>query len=114
MIPSGKKAGDTWEDSTSGEGLKLKRTYTLNSVANKEASVTVNGILDINKTMQVQGMDMNTVMTSKTVSSVTVDLVSSVQKENKSVTDVSGTLEVMGQSVPVTSKITTDTTIKSL
>ena len=114
VIPSGKKAGDSWQDSTSADGIKLKRTYTLNSIANKEASVTINGVLDINKTMQVQGMDMNTVMTSKITSSVLVDLVSSIQKENKSITDVSGTLEVMGQSVPVTSKITTSTTVKNL
>ena len=114
VIPAGKKAGDTWADSTSNEGVKMKRTYTLNSIANKEASVTINGVLDINKTMQVQGMDLNTVMTSKINSAVLVDVVSSIQKENKSVTDVTGTIDVMGQSVPITSKINTVTTVKNL
>ena len=114
VIPAGKKVGDTWADSTSNEGVKMKRTYTLNSIANKEASVTVNGVVDINKTMQVQGMDLNTVMTSKINSAVLVDVITSVQKENKSVTDVTGTIDVMGQSVPITSKINTLTTIKNL
>jgi len=31
VIPAGKKAGDTWQDSTSKEGVKIKRTFTLNS-----------------------------------------------------------------------------------
>lgn len=114
VIPAGKKAGDSWQDSTTSDGVKLKRTYTLNTIANKEASVTINGVLDINKTMQVQGMDMNAVMTSKITSNVLVDVASNMQKENKSITEVNGTIEVMGQSVPVTSKITTATTIKSL
>ena len=114
VIPAGKKVGDTWADSTSNEGVKMKRTYTLNSIANKEASVTINGVVDINKTMQVQGMDLNTVMTSKINSAVLVDVITSVQKENKSVTDVTGTIDVMGQSVPITSKINTLTTIKNL
>jgi hypothetical protein len=114
VIPAGKKVGDTWADSTSNEGVKMKRTYTLNSIANKEASVTINGVVDINKTMQVQGMDLNTVMTSKINSTVLVDVITSVQKENKSVTDVTGTIDVMGQSVPITSKINTVTTIKNL
>jgi len=114
VIPAGKKVGDTWADSTSNEGVKMKRTYTLNSIANKEASVTINGVVDINKTMQVQGMDLNTVMTSKINSAVLVDVITSVQKENKSVTDVTGTIDVMGQSVPITSKINTLTIIKHL
>jgi hypothetical protein len=114
VIPAGKKAGDTWQDSTISDGVKMKRTYTINSIANKEASVTINGVLDINKTMQVQGMDLNTVMMSKIISKVLVDLTSNIQKENKSTTDVTGTIDVMGQSVPLTSKITSVTTVTSL
>jgi hypothetical protein len=114
VIPAGKKPGDTWQDSTNSDGVKMKRVYTLNSIVNKQASVTINGVLDINKTMQVQGMDLNTVMTSKINSTVLVDVISSIQKENKSTTDVSGTIDVMGQSVPITSKINSLTTVKSL
>lgn len=114
VIPAGKKVGDSWVDSTTNEGVKMKRTYTLTSIANKVATVSVIGILDINKTMQLQGMDMNTAMTSKINSVVLVDVVSSIQKENKSTTDVSGTIDVMGQSIPITSKINSLTTVKSL
>ena len=114
VIAAGKKVGDSWVDSTTNEGVKMKRTYTLTSIANKIATVSVVGILDINKTMQIQGMDMNTAMTSKINSVVLVDVVSSIQKENKSITDVSGTIDVMGQSIPITSKINSLTTVKSL
>jgi hypothetical protein len=114
VIPAGKKVGDTWSDSTSNDGVKMKKTYTINSIANKEASVTIEGVLDINKTIQAQGMDLATVMTSKISSAVLVDLVSCIQKENKSVTDVTGTIDVMGQSVPITSKINTTNTVKGL
>lgn len=114
VIPAGKKAGDTWSDSTESEGVKMKKTYTINSIANKEASVSIEGVLDINKTIQSQGMELATEMTSKISSSVLVDLVSGIQKENKSVTDVKGTIDVMGQSVPITSKITTLNTVKAL
>ena len=70
--------------------------------------------MDINKTMQLQGMDMKTAMTSKIVSNVLVDVISNIQKENKSTTDVTGTIDVMGQTVPITSKIITATTIKAI
>ena len=111
VIPPGKKVGDTWQDSTVSDGIKLKRTYILKSISNKEASVTVNGLLDINKKMQVQGMDMTTAMTSKINSAVVIDVVSGIQKQNNTSTDVTGTIDMMGQSVPVTSKITTVTTV---
>lgn len=114
VIPGGKKAGDTWQDSTTSEGAKMKRTFTLHSIANKEAAITVYTIMDINKTMQAQGMDMNAVMTSKINAEILVDLISNLQKENKSTMDVTGTIDIMGQSVPVTSKATSITTVKNL
>lgn len=114
VIPAGKKVGDKWQDSTTNEGIKLVKTYTLNSIANKEASVTITGVMDINKTLQVQGMDMKTAMLSKMTSNVLVDITSNIQKENKTTTDVTGTIDVMGQSVPVTSKSITTTTIKAI
>lgn len=114
VIPMGKKVGDTWQDSSINEGVKLKRMYTLNSIANKQAAVTVNSMLDVNKTMQLQGMDMNAVMTSKIVSAVLVDVLSNIQKENKSTMDVTGTIDVMGQSVPITAKATSVTSVKML
>ncbi len=114
VIPGGKKAGDTWEDSTISEGVKMKRTYTLNSIANKVAAVTINTVMDINKTMQVQGMDMNAVMTSKINSAVLVDVPSNIQKENKSTMEVVGTIDLMGQSVPITAQVTLVTLVKAL
>ena len=114
VIPTDKKIGSSWQDSTISEGLKLVRSYTLNSIANKVASVTINSVMDINKTMQLQGMDMKSVMTSKIASNVLVDLLSNMQKENKTTMDVTGTVDVMGQSVPITSKIVTVTIIKEI
>ncbi|WP_301920691.1 DUF6263 family protein [Ferruginibacter sp.] len=114
VIPIGKKVGDTWQDSTISEGVKLKRMYTLNSIADKQAAVTVNSVLNVNKSMQLQGMDMNAVMTSKIVSAVLVDVLSNIQKENKSTMDVTGTIDVMGQSVPITAKATSVTSVKML
>ncbi len=114
VIPIGKKVGDTWQDSTISEGVKLKRMYTLNSIADKQAAVTVNSVLNVNKSMQLQGMDMNAVMTSKIVSAVLVDVLSNIQKENKSTMDVTGTIDVMGQSVPITAKATSITSVKML
>lgn len=114
VIPAGKKAGDTWQDSTVVDGVQTKRTYTLNSIKNSEASITMSSVMDINKTMQVQNMEMKMALVTKISSAVLVDLVSNIQKENKSTTDVVGTVDVMGQSVPMTSKVITITTVKSM
>ncbi|MBC7508030.1 MAG: hypothetical protein H7320_04665 [Ferruginibacter sp.] len=114
VIPGGKKAGDTWQDSSVNEGVKMKRTYTLNAIANKEAAVSINAVVDINKTMQVQGMDMNAVMTSKIISTVLVDVLSNIQKENKSTMEIIGTIDVMGQSVPITAKGSSLTSVKAM
>jgi hypothetical protein len=114
VIPAGKKAGDSWMDSTKSEGLKMVRTYTLKSIANKVASLAINSVMDVNKNMQVQGMEMTAVMTTKIASDVTVDVISNVQKENKSTMDLTGTIDVMGQSVPLTAKATSVSTVKEL
>ena len=92
----------------------MKRTFTLHSIANKEATITIYTIMDINKTVQAQGMDMNAVLTSKINAEILVDIISNLQKENKSTMDVTGTIDIMGQSVPITSKATSITTVKNL
>lgn len=114
VIPAGKKVGDSWQDSSSSEGLKSNTTYTVDALNNNKASINSKAVVQLNKAMQVQGMDMtaniNTIISSK----VLVDTNTNIQKENNTVTNVTGTVDVMGQSIPLTSKITTVTKVSRL
>lgn len=70
------------------------------------ATVTEEGTVQSNIQTEMQGMQMNVAMTTKTVGQILLDKKSSLIQRKETKADISGTLEVMGQSVPVTGKAT--------
>jgi hypothetical protein len=106
------KAGDSWVDSTGGpESVKLVNTYTLEKVSGNDAFINFTGRMAKSGMMEQQGMQvtMNLNGSSKGVS--VYDVNTGILKNNNSETKITGTMEVMGQSVPITATTTVTTTV---
>ncbi|HOZ79401.1 MAG TPA: DUF6263 family protein [Ferruginibacter sp.] len=112
--PKNLKAGDVWNDSIIVEGQKTYRDYTVKSIQGNEAVVTIGGKVLTDKKMENQGMEMNLVMESKITGDLTVDAATGVIKQRTMTVDGSGNIEMMGQQVPMTTKVETTSVTKNL
>lgn len=114
VLPKGKKQGDSWTDSTIVEGSKTYKTYTLKEIKGNDAIVTLSGTQSTNKKIEQQGMEVNVTMESKLSGESTVDLATGIVKQKSLVMDGAGNADAMGQAIPITTKITSSTTVKNL
>ncbi|MGZ5246961.1 MAG: DUF6263 family protein [Flavitalea sp.] len=110
-IPAaGVKVGDTWNDSTITKENKVRNTYTLKQVNGTDAVVDVKGTLVVDREMEQQGMAMQMAMNGTITGELTFDTKSGVIKSRKQNTKATGSIEVAGQSVPLTLDTTAETT----
>ncbi len=113
-IPKNLKAGDTWSDSIIAEGTKTYRDYTVKSLEGSDAVLTISGKQTLDKKMETNGMEMTMLMESKLTGEMTADTSTGVIKQRLLVSEGSGNLEMMGQQVPMTTKVETTSTTMSL
>jgi len=106
IIPAGKKTGDSWIDSSSTKDIKTLKTYTIKSIAKNIATVNIIGTVVSNIQTEVQGLQVNVSMTTKTDSEVITDTKTSLVTRRTTKADINGNLELMGQAAPVTGKAT--------
>ena len=112
LIPQGKKVGETWTDSTIEKNNKVVRVYTLKSITDKEALIQLDIVIDATTTIEQQGMSMDFTSTTKTKADITTDITTGLVKTRTAQSDISGSIQVMGQSMPITAKTTSTSTYK--
>ena len=112
VIPKGKKAGDSWSDSTITTDIKTYRNYTFKESKGNLATIVLAGKQITKKIVEQQGMEITVSMDGKLSGEGIVDMSTGILKQRTTVLDGTGSAEVMGQSIPVTTKITTITTVK--
>lgn len=106
-IPAkGVKVGESWVDSVNSDNDKSITTYTLKEVKDNSALVSLDGKVSVSREFQQQGMTMQMNMKGTTAGQYTFDTGSGIVTSRKAVTKANGTVEVMGQSVPVTVETT--------
>ena len=111
-IPSkGVKVGESWSDSTSDENGKTFTTYTLKEVNGGNGLVTLSANMAISREMEQQGMTIQMDMTGTTIGEYTFDVATGIIKTRKATTKSSGTIEVAGQSMPVSIETTVQSTV---
>ena len=113
VMPAGKKAGDSWSDSSITDEVKTYRNYTIKEVKGNDATVLITGKQVTQKKVEQQGMEINVNMEGKLSGEGIVDINTGILKERTTLMEGRGTAEMMGQSIPVTTKITTKTTVKN-
>lgn len=107
-IPAGKKVGDTWSDSVSENGMKGLKTFELQSVKDNIATVAVKTKSKGSISKEMQGMQMEISMDGTSLGVIIVDIKTGLVKKNTQDSDVTGTLDMMGQSIPLTIKMTSN------
>jgi hypothetical protein len=112
VLPAGKKVSDSWSDSSNADGVKVNRTYTVKDVKGNETTVTLKGTQSISKKIENQGMEVNVLMDTKLSGEITVDTTTGLVKQKTITVEGTGTSEVMGQSIPITTVSTTTTIVK--
>lgn len=114
VVPAGAKAGDTWADSTIATDATIRRTYILKELNGNDATVAVAGTQSLNKTMENQGMEVNITLDSKITGDILVDISTGIIKQRTITVEGTGNVDAMGQAIPMTTKATSTSVVKSL
>ena len=107
VIPAGKKIGDSWTDSSSTKDQKTIKTYSIQSIEKNIATIIVIGNIVSSIQTEANGMSLTVTMTTKTNTEVTTDVKTSLVTKRSTKADITGNLEMMGQSLPISGKSTT-------
>ena len=111
-IPAaGVKVGDSWTDSTNVNNARTVNRYTLRQVTNGEGTVDINSDMNLSREMERQGMQMQMELKGTSVGEYVFDVNSGLVKSRKALTKASGSVDVMGQSIPLTIETTTTSTL---
>ncbi len=104
--------GDTWTDSTqSGDSSKQVITYNIQNIANNKAVVLLNGTLVQKRNIEQNGMSISTDITGKLNGQMEVDISTNIITNKLLNVDMTGTMQLMGNSAPTTATMTiTETT----
>jgi len=113
VVPQGKKAGDSWSDSTEMRGKsRVFKTYTIKEISGELAKIGLVSNMAGATSTEANGMQIDVNIKSKSDGEILVDPKTSIVKKINQVTDIEGTMDVMGQSMPIISKVTLEIVIK--
>lgn len=112
VIPGEVKAGSSWTDSSSVEGIRTVNNYKIEKINDNLVTISTTGNADGSSTMEAQGQSME--MKMKTVSSgtIVVDTKTNMVQKRTNIADIDGSMDLGGQSMPFSSKTTIETVYK--
>lgn len=113
LQPTNIVEGFTWTDSTQSDSAsKTITNATIKQVTDQTVVVEIIANISLKETMNRNGMDIIQNLAGKAVASRTYNKANGLLMNEMSKVDLSGTMEMMGQSAPVTSKATIVTTVE--
>ncbi len=105
--------GESWIDSlTRDKDEKGKITYTISDITDNEILLDFTEEKSLVKTQETQGMEITITTKDRTTGKIVLDKKSGLLKQSNSTTNSEGNVEVMGQSMPMTTKVTKKVTVK--
>lgn len=108
-IPNGKKVGDKWADSVNEAGMKGLKNFELQSIVDNVATIAVITKSKGTISKEAQGMKFEIAMDGTGGGLISVDTKTFLVKKSTLNNDVNGTLDMMGQSLPITIKSSAST-----
>lgn len=102
----GIKTGETWIDSTISKEGKVVTNFKVLEIKGNEAVVDMDGTMTQNGETEANGMTINLAINGKIKGQYTLDVASGVIKKRTTSMDAAGTMDMAGQSVPFTMKMT--------
>lgn len=112
MMAKGKSVGDSWADTATDKDMKTIRRYTLKSILANEAIIQSNIILNAVNKLDFQGMEFTIKTETKTNGEIVTDISTGLVKKRTSVADITGSIPMMGQDMPISAKVTTTSIYK--
>jgi hypothetical protein len=112
IVPTGKSVGDSWADSTTDKDTKMVRTYTLKSIAGNEAVIESVIVATGKNKLNFQEMEFEVKSETKTNGEIVMDISTGQAKKRTNVADITGSIQMMGQDMPISAKATTTSTYK--
>lgn len=112
LLPKNASPGFTWTDSSSQAGIKKITTYTLKEVKGSDVLVTFSGTMETDTQSSMQGIEISTKTKGNLKGEETVDIVSGILKTRSSILETNGTVSAQGMEIPMTSKITSQVSVK--
>ncbi len=107
------KEGDTWIDSTgNNDSLKYIFTYTLKGNSGDHSLVGIKALMKTVTTIKQQGMDIDINLQGTVTGDAVFEKNTGILESNNSVTEMKGTIGVMGQTVPLAMVANSTITVK--
>jgi hypothetical protein len=113
-LPKNLKAGAKWTNKTGENGISKTTNYTVKEINGDLATITLDGTMSSDLKMEQAGMQMSSKTSGKFTGEEVVNIKTGVVHTNTTTVDASGNIEVMGQELPTSSKVTTTTTVKAM
>ena len=107
LIPAGKNIGDTWSDSTIDKDMKTRRSYTLKSISDSGAVILLSSITESVNNIEMQGMQIEITSSTQTNTKMLTNIATGQLMKKTTQATISGSFQVMGQSVPISAKAST-------
>ena len=104
IIPKDKKIGDNWTDSSTVSNMTTRKTFTIKSIEKDIATITVVGSIGGDGVTEMQGTSISYHIETKSTGEIIVDTKKGLVNKNTNSVDMTATMDVMGQSMPITSK----------
>ena len=114
VIPEKAKVGYSWGDSVNNDELKSNTTYTIKELKGNDATVTVKGSMQVSKKAQAQNMEFTSNSTGGFTGELVIDTKTGVVKQRNTTLETTGSVEAMGQQIPMKTKVTSEITIESM
>jgi Family of unknown function (DUF6263) len=109
ILPSHAVAkGEGWTDTSNN----MKQVFVVSDITDKDIVIAYTSDATVHKTQKIMGMDILVNSKDATTGKITLDRKTGLLKEKTGVTDSDGTMEVMGQTIPITTKVTTNILVK--
>ncbi len=112
-LPKELKVGQTWKGSKTADGTITNTNYTVKAINGDFATLTISGDMDINKKMEQMGMEMTAKSKGKFTGEEVVNIKTSIIQSQSMVINSDGNIEVMGQELPTSAKVTSITSVKN-
>lgn len=107
IVPKGKSVGDSWADTSMDKDTKIINTYTLKSITGNEAVISSTILATGKNKLNFQEMEFEVKSETKTTGEIVTDISTGLVKKRTSVADITGSIQMMGQDMPISAKATT-------
>jgi hypothetical protein len=111
LLPSGKKIGDSWSESTTSKGITTSKTYTLKSINQEVATIDIVGTITGTKEQEANGMTMSMTMNNKITEQMLVNVNVGLVTKTTNTTDGTNSMDMGGNQMEMTIKSNTVTTV---